>query len=394
MTDSRPSKLDEIKARFEAELPARIRDIRAAFDRFVWPHLDDRQLNDMLGLVHRLAGSAGTFDHPDLGEVASALCRRLEILRTSADHDPVAWDAITRGMAELAHTGYSRQPPASEGQVDSSRERQLHPRIAIVDDDLILAKALGEIVESAGYRVDVFQKPESFIGHCHEQGTPDVVLMDLDFPSDGPLAGAEALAALRTCFDPPPLAVLISRHNDLPSRLAAYRGGACRYLLKPVAGDQLIHVLDQLTSRAEERAYRVMVVDDDERLAELYGLILRNAGFEVETLSQPLRLLERLGAFQPDVLLLDVYMPEASGPELAAVLREDASLSWLPILFLSAESDPGKHALALAHGGDDFLIKPVRPAYMLAAVKARAWRARRNRSDLEALRRRVQPAGS
>ena len=81
----------------------------------------------------------------------------------------------------------------------------------------------------------------------------------------------------------------------------------------------------------------------------------------------------------PDLVLLDIYMPEASGPEIAAVIREDDSLAWLPILFLSVESDPSKHAIALAHGGDDFLVKPVQPSYLKAAIKARAWRARRNK---------------
>ena len=82
-------------------------------------------------------------------------------------------------------------------------------------------------------------------------------------------------------------------------------------------------------------------------------------------------------------------MPEATGPELAAVLREGESLASMPILFLSAETHPSRDAPALAHGGDDFLVKPMRPAYLQAAAEARAWRARRDR---RVWRRSITPA--
>ena len=70
-------------------------------------------------------------------------------------------------------------------------------------------------------------------------------------------------------------------------------------------------------------------------------------------------------------------MPEATGPELAAVSREGESLASMPILFLSAETHPSRNALALAHGGEDFLVKPVRPAYLQAAAEARTPRSSR-----------------
>lgn len=394
MVDDAQQKLEAIRARFSAELPGRIQKIRAAFDQLELHQMDASVLSELQSLVHRLAGSAGTFGHDEVGEVAAQVAHRLHEISVADVVDFPLWDVLARDISSLEQVGLTRRPVPSESEQRDYRERLLHPRVDIVDDDADLTGVLASAIDAAGYQVSSFQDPVLYVDHCRRSGPPDVVLMDLDFPADGRIAGAEALAVLRAEFDPPPLAILISRHDDLRSRLAAYRAGACRYLLKPVDSGQLVQALDRLTSRAEHSAYRVMVVDDDERLASMNALILSNAGFEVEALSEPLQLLERLREFQPDVLLLDVYMPEASGPELAAVLREDESLNWLPILFLSAESDPSKHALALAHGGDDFLIKPVRPAYLLAAVKARAWRARRARGDLEALRSRAGAGSS
>ena len=128
------------------------------------------------------------------------------------------------------------------------------------------------------------------------------------------------------------------------------------------------------------------MVDDDELLLEAQAAILRSSGMEVHTLSQPLQIMEVLTNFTPDVVVLDVYMPDASGPELAAVLRERDEQQHLPILFLSAETDMTQQLLALNLGGDDFLVKPVQPDHLVAAVTARARRARQN----SAIRQRLE----
>jgi DNA-binding response OmpR family regulator len=106
----------------------------------------------------------------------------------------------------------------------------------------------------------------------------------------------------------------------------------------------------------------------------------------VRTLSQPLQILDVLNDFAPDVVVLEVHMPEATGPELAAVLRERDEHLQLPVLFLSAEADTSQQLLALNLGGDDFLVKPVQPDYLVAMVAARARRARQN----SAIRRRLE----
>jgi len=134
--------------------------------------------------------------------------------------------------------------------------------------------------------------------------------------------------------------------------------------------------LDELTGRQPPQPYRVLLVDDEPLLLEAQAIVLRSAGMAVRTLSNPLQLIEILDDFIPDVIVLDVYMPEASGPELAAVLRERDAQLHVPILFLSAETDMSQQLLALNLGGDDFLVKPVNPDHLIAAVLGRARRAR------------------
>ena len=90
-------------------------------------------------------------------------------------------------------------------------------------------------------------------------------------------------------------------------------------------------------------------------------------------------------SFKPDVVLLDVYMPECSGPELAQVIRQDDTWAFMPIMFLSTESDLNIQLDAMNLGGDDFMIKPIEAGHLESAVLAKAKRARwtnRLNSDL------------
>jgi diguanylate cyclase (GGDEF)-like protein len=118
------------------------------------------------------------------------------------------------------------------------------------------------------------------------------------------------------------------------------------------------------------------VVDDEPALGRLFSLILKQAGMVTEVVTQPLKVMEAVVDFAPDLILMDVYMPQCSGVELAMVIRQQEAYVGIPIVFLSIESDVAKQLDAMRRGGDDFLMKPVQPAQLVAAVTHRAIRAR------------------
>ena len=81
------------------------------------------------------------------------------------------------------------------------------------------------------------------------------------------------------------------------------------------------------------------------------------------------------GDLEPDVILMDLYMPGCTGPELAAVLRQQERWVSTPIVFLSTEEGLEEQIAAINAGGDEFLTKPIAPAHLAAALAARARRA-------------------
>ena len=92
--------------------------------------------------------------------------------------------------------------------------------------------------------------------------------------------------------------------------------------------------------------------------------------------TEPREVLTLLRGFNADLVLMDMYMPQCSGPELAQVLRQMPGYVGLPIIFLSSETDRERQFKALEVGADGFLTKPVEPARLVAEVGLRAERMR------------------
>jgi diguanylate cyclase (GGDEF)-like protein len=171
--------------------------------------------------------------------------------------------------------------------------------------------------------------------------------------------------------------VYLAPHASVALQLAAARAGGDDFLALPVDAPTVAARVERLLERRRQPPYRVLIVDDDEMLAERFQLTLRAAGMLVERVAQPLGVIPRLPDFRPDVLLMDLHMPDYSGAELARAIRYDETWQSLPIIFLSGESDLDLQHQALGSGGDDFLLKPIPDEQLVAAVLARALRARK-----------------
>lgn len=255
------------------------------------------------------------------------------------------------------------------------------PLIFLVDDDSTQTRHVCQALQDKGYRVKVFTELASFRADylAADGERPAAVVIEMSFP-EGDTAGIDIVVELGLSYADDFSVVITSVRDDLPGRLASFRAGISHYFTKPVNTEQLVDRLDILTGRHLPRPFRVLLVDDEQLLLEAYATILREAGMEVYELSQPLQFLDVLDEFAPDVVLLDMSMPEVSGPELAAVMRGRDASRHLPILFLSRESDMTLQLQALELGGDDFLVKPVQAEHLVAAVTARSQRSRQNSS--------------
>jgi len=174
--------------------------------------------------------------------------------------------------------------------------------------------------------------------------------------------------------------IFISQHGDIEQRLAAIRHGADAFLAKPVEMGMLVEKLDSFGNQDLE-PYCIMIIEDTPSIANAYATYLEMAGMQTHVVTDPLQVCEALCEYRPDLILLDMYLPNCSGPELAMVIRQMDALTSVPIVFLSMESDIDQPLNAMRRGGgDDFLTKPILPEHLVNAVKIRARRYRELRT--------------
>ena len=104
------------------------------------------------------------------------------------------------------------------------------------------------------------------------------------------------------------------------------------------------------------RPIRVLVVDDEPTLSELIGLALRYEGWQVRTAADGMSAISAAREFKPDLVVLDVMLPDVDGLEVLRRLRAD--IERMPVLFLTAKDDVSDRIAGLTAGGDDYVTKP------------------------------------
>jgi DNA-binding response OmpR family regulator len=122
---------------------------------------------------------------------------------------------------------------------------------------------------------------------------------------------------------------------------------------------------------------RVLVVEDDRDIAELVERYLQKAGFSTEVLSSGRDALKALAERPPDLLLLDLMLPQVDGLEICRVARGNSRTAAIPIIMLTARADESERIVGLEIGADDYIAKPFSPNELVARVRALLRRTQR-----------------
>ena len=116
-----------------------------------------------------------------------------------------------------------------------------------------------------------------------------------------------------------------------------------------------------------EKKQKVMIVDDDQHIAELISLYLSKEGYETMEIYDGREAVEKIGSFQPDMLLLDLMLPGMHGYKVCTEIRK---ISDIPVIMLTAKGETFDKVLGLELGADDYMVKPFDPKELVARVKA------------------------
>ncbi len=361
---------EDLRRYFAYRLPARVSEVETARDAARDTGWGVEPLRTFHRLAHSLTGAGATFGFPEVSEVSRRLENLLqEALGSGPLPDEVEVEAMLTRLRDLAERPLepadgapTERAPAAVGE-----EGLLY----VWSADPELSGSLSLQLRPFGYEVETFAGLAPLCAEAAKR-TPAAVLLDWDGP--GP-EDAGRLAGLGPVHEAPKRIFLSSR-GELAARLEAVRLGGDAYLTKPAEAGLLAETVDRLNGEAPADPYRVLIVEDDAEMATLFARALEEAGMRVVIESNPMAVMAPLTRLQPDLILMDLYMPGCTGPELAAVLRQQEGTISTPIIYLSAEEGLAAQIAAINAGGDEFLTKPIAPGHLVDAVKARARRGR------------------
>ncbi len=116
----------------------------------------------------------------------------------------------------------------------------------------------------------------------------------------------------------------------------------------------------------------IMVVDDDQDLAEMLGIVLTSEGYEVNLVSRGDEVISAFESQAPDLVLLDIMLPGIDGVQVCKLIREK---SMVPIVMLTAKGETQDVVAGLEAGADDYMVKPFNPQELVARLKVRLRRS-------------------
>lgn len=112
---------------------------------------------------------------------------------------------------------------------------------------------------------------------------------------------------------------------------------------------------------------KILAVDDEQNILELFKLYLGNAGFQIETLNRGGGAVNKVASFNPDLVILDLMLPDIDGFEVCRQIRAKSNV---PILMLTARKEDVDKIVGLEMGADDYMTKPFNPRELVARIRA------------------------
>lgn len=337
--------------------------------------------------AHKLAGSMGTFGFSQ----GSLLARQLELIfgleETSRLSKRSYIEKIVRELREVIENASSDQNEVIPEQthqflgVKHTQKIDLNlPLLLIIDSDEELIKYLAVEATEWKLRTAIASDLSSARQLIH-QLQPDVILLDHALNNTDE-DGLTLLAELSTSQTSIPV-IVFSTRDRFTDRMAVARLGVKTFLSKPITSDQVFKAVTQSLQHAQSTPIKILAVDDDPQMLLQLQLLLKPWGVDFVSLQNPSQFWEVLEATKPNLLILDIEMPEVSGLELCQTIRNDPSWNWLPILFISGHTSNDIVCHVFEVGADDYITKPIMPAELISRVFNRIERTRLLRSIAE-----------
>lgn len=326
------------------------------------------RLTDLMGQAETLLDCARKNRQPQLANALDRLMHAIQREQTSPSEDFSRLirlirhvERIIQNIAILDINGtmplalvLSEQEPAETLRDALNRSgyavRTINPHTAV-------ASQIQTLGEEAGLIVFITQ---------HTESAQEIM---------APVAQFDTLIKSRTT-------IMIAANDSFASRAAAVKTGVTHFLTEPLDVARLNSLLQSSRVTDEDaRPLRVLMVDDMVTAGVYWGKHFQRHNIEFRFESNPEQAYRSAIELEPDIILLDLYMPDIDGIDLARIFREHPRMQDVPILFMSTEENDRRRMEAKIQGGDDFLNKSIPIDDLMKMVRYRALRYRQSNAE-------------
>jgi diguanylate cyclase (GGDEF)-like protein len=356
-----------LRREYIAEAPARLMELRKDYAALLASEAEAAR--SLKGRFHKLAGSGGSYGFPEISE----LSRKAEFWLAEHSQDYAEAEEVVGPLLEDLDRAFHRAESTLVGRVsDMHRHVDFGWHALILGATRPLSGLLAARLEAIGF---------------------DVVVADIGSPQASPTVPPELVVLVHVEGSPEPYALAASwtgKRGMRPRGVVLVEGTLDHDRLRaaasgidavfPVAtAEAELHTFAKAIARVGSPPAKVLLVEDDPDQANAIGAILGQANLSVTTCATVQEASQLLGTEFPDLILLDVRLPDGDGFTVARLARQDQRLALVPIVFLTAAADTDHQIRAVRAGGDDYLRKPVDPTLLTLLVLNRVERGRRVR---------------
>jgi diguanylate cyclase (GGDEF)-like protein len=330
-------------------------------------------LDEMQKVFHEFAGSGalyGAHNVSSIGGEGEYLCAGTTLAGQNITHDQL--DQLETLIRRLRNEFQNMVGQWREAVPARSAPRGV-PLLYVLSPDQSAVAALSAYLGRRGIQVEAtatFAEGSKKIA----ASLPDLAAVSVELP-DG--SGYEFVRQFREVENDRSIPVLLlgtSRH--FMDKVEAIHCGADGFVGEPLDPPTVFKKFKSLLARRKMAAAKILAVENDPAQARFLEDCLGSAGYNVRIVGDPAQFELELHQFRPNLILMDVVLPQVTGYDLVRYLRQEEGFQATPVIFLTTEAR-GQAAIRGAEaGGDDFLTKPVTPHDLLAMVKARLIRFR------------------
>jgi diguanylate cyclase (GGDEF)-like protein len=350
-------KMGEMWQRYQGLMLERLEILQAAANAIENKTLSKELHQSAERAAHKLAGVLGMFEK----EEGTKRSRKLESLLNSNESLSLLQQQEFKSLVEqlsdiLALT------------VSVSTTPEIEPRLLLIDRDRQLGSQLQELAnpeEKAWKQVDDISGARAWI----QNHSPDLVVLSIEESEEW--ESSRSLLVDLAARTPSIPVLVLSSVDRLSDRVTVARYGSSGFLIKPIETAKIWDAVTKILQRDRESVPKILVVDDDRIFLAGLSSMLEPWGMKIATLEEPLRFWEVLQSSKPDLLILDVDMPEINGIELCSAVRSAPEWQELPILFLTARRDAKTIEEVFAIGADDYATKPIVGSELLTRISNR-----------------------